>query len=457
MDIQLSCHLNKKSNFNRISKLIELNQQKILALIFFSIVLIFSCSPAKNIIVKNGLEFQLSECKNISSSLYGLYVTDTENKKEIININSDKLFTPASNTKIFTFYTSLNTIKDSITVLKYYQRNDSIVFFGLAYPGFLNPYIKSDTSIEGFFKNGTEKLFYSDSNYLEGKFGLGWAWDDYMDYYQCEKTSLPIYGNTLSLEFENDSITVYPEYLKKNIEFVKDSFFIYRSSEANFFQVGKFENKSLKEIPLRMNTKSVIESLKFISGKEINEWTGNLDNFNGPFYINQKFDDSLYIRLMHNSDNFVAEQLLLSCSSTIGDILSTSDMIGYAIKNYMPYLLSDCRWVDGSGLSRYNLFKPASIVKVLNDIYEKIGLVGIQKYFPEIMIYSAKENDNNEISGKVYAKTGTLSNNFNLSGYIFTKKSNIYLFSFMNNHFLAKPRVIRSEVKTILKYIIENY
>lgn len=160
---------------------------------------------------------------------------------------------------------------------------------------------------------------------------------------------------------------------------------------------------------------------------------------------------------MHNSDNFVAEQLMLLCSSTIADTLSTNVMINYSIKNYMPYLASNSRWVDGSGLSRYNLFKPSSIVKVLDDIYAKIGFVGIQKYFPEIMIYSSEELNSDENAGKVFAKTGTLSNNFNLSGYILTKKSKIYLFSFMNNHFLSKPSVIRSEVKTILKYIIENY
>lgn len=456
MDILLSCHLNKKYNFNKISKLIELSQQKSFVLLLFLFVLLFSCSPAKNI-VKSGVELKLSENKNISSSLYGLYVYDPGNKKEIININSEKLFTPASNTKIFTFFTCLNTLKDSIAVLKYYQKNDTILFFGLAYPGFLNPYIKGDTIISGFLKSRKEKLFYSDGNYLEGKFGYGWAWDDYMDYYQCEKSSLPIYGNTLSLEFENDTFTVFPDYIKKNIEWTKDSFFVYRTPEANEFHVGKFENKSWKEIPLRMDTKSVIEALQYESGKEIKEWYGNLDNFMGPYLIKQKFNDSLYIRLMHNSDNFVAEQLLLTCSANIGDTLSTSNMIRYATQNYMPYLSSNSRWVDGSGLSRYNLFKPVSIVKVLGDIYSKIGIIGIQKYFPEIVIYSTGEKDNNETAGKIYAKTGTLSNNFNLSGYIFTKKSNIYLFSFMNNHFLTKPSVIRSEIKTILKYIIENY
>lgn len=456
MDIQLSCHLKKKSNSNKISKLVELSKQKIFVLLFLILILI-SCSPVKNIIVNRGVEFQLSECKNISSSLYGFYVYDPDNKKEIVNINAEKLFTPASNTKILTFLTCINTLKDSIAVLKYYQRNDSLIFFGLAYPGFLNPNLNSDTIIAGFLKNRKEKLFYSDSNYSEGKFGTGWAWDDYLEYYQCEKSSLPIYGNSLNIEFENDTFTVYPDYLRKNINFVNDSFFIFRSAETNQFQVGKFENKSFKEIPLRMDTKSIIEALQYESGKEINEWTGNLDNFPGPFLINQKFNDSLYIRLMHNSDNFIAEQLMLVCSSTIADTLSINVMINYAIKNYMPYLLSNSRWVDGSGLSRYNLFKPSSIVKVLDDIYTKIGFVGIQKYFPEIMIYSSEELNSDENAGKVFAKTGTLSNNFNLSGYILTKKSKIYSFSFMNNHFLSKPSVIRSEVKTILKYIIENY
>jgi D-alanyl-D-alanine carboxypeptidase/D-alanyl-D-alanine-endopeptidase (penicillin-binding protein 4) len=128
--------------------------------------------------------------------------------------------------------------------------------------------------------------------------------------------------------------------------------------------------------------------------------------------------------------------------------------IHFSKNNLMPYLLDSCRWVDGSGLSRYNLFKPNSIIKVLEQILNKTGIESVKKMFPLI---SVDETSDSEKSHGVFAKSGTLSNNYNLSGYIITKKSNVYLFSFMNNHFLTGNRQIKTEMHKILSLIIEKY
>src|SRR5690606_36003020 len=75
--------------------------------------------------------------------------------------------------------------------------------------------------------------------------------------------------------------------------------------------------------------------------------------------------DSLYRRMMLPSDNYLAEQILYMCSSTLPGPMSVSKAIGYSSKNFLNDLPDAFQWRDGSGLSRSNLFSPRSIIKVL--------------------------------------------------------------------------------------------
>src|SRR5690606_40565208 len=68
----------------------------------------------------------------------------------------------------------------------------------------------------------------------------------------------------------------------------------------------------------------------------------------------------LYKVMMQESDNFIAEQLLLLCAQVLSDSLKTEIAIDFVKKHYLDDLVDEPVWVDGSGLSRYNLFTPRS-------------------------------------------------------------------------------------------------
>jgi D-alanyl-D-alanine carboxypeptidase/D-alanyl-D-alanine-endopeptidase (penicillin-binding protein 4) len=57
----------------------------------------------------------------------------------------------------------------------------------------------------------------------------------------------------------------------------------------------------------------------------------------------------------------------------------------------------------------------------------------------------------------VFAKTGTLSNNHCLTGFLITDSGLKLYFSFMNNHYVTSSSVVKEEMEKILWFIYKNY
>lgn len=373
-------------------------------------------------------------------------------KKEIISHNGQKYFTPASNTKLFTFYTAYKTLGDSIISLAYLKRKDSLIIKGTADPSFLYDFVSTKTI--NFLKNKKESIYLVDATINETPYGSGWAWDDYQYYYMPDKNLFPVYGNIVKFSLTDSLVSTTPSYFKQKIT-VLDSITIQRTLNENKFYLQKGTKKE-NEIPFITSNLLVSNLLGEILKKEV-KLIPDSEKYTNWKILRSIKSDELYKKMLVESDNFIAEQLMLQVGKEVSNLYSVKLAIKYSLENYLPNLPHKPRWVDGSGLSRYNLFSPNDFVFLLNKMYKEIPLQKLLNYFPVGGETGTLKNWYGNNKPFVYAKSGTLSNNYNLSGYLITKKGTILIFSYMNNHYQKSTSIVKNDIENTLKNIYNTY
>ena len=160
--------------------------------------------------------------------------------------------------------------------------------------------------------------------------------------------------------------------------------------------------------------------------------------------------------MMHRSDNFFAEQSLMMVSNELLGLMNDARIIDTILKTDFRDLPQRPRWADGSGLSRYNLFTPQDFVAILNKMKNEFGMERIKEIFPTgnegtLTNYYKTEN------GFIYAKTGTLSGVVALSGFLYTKRNKLLLFSVLVNNHRAPATDVRRAVEKFVQEVRVRY
>lgn len=388
----------------------------------------------------------------------GFALYDIEQQSMIAEYQADRYFTPASNTKLFTFYAGLSLLGDSIPALRYVTKGDSLIFWGIGDPSLLHPDMPSSKVLD-FLKNWNGKLFFYPHNYTGKRFGAGWTWGDYDEYYQCEISALPLYGNIV--RFTNH--TVSPRIFKDSLRTAgwTEKFNLSRDEFNNiFFSTGWPSGSFTEDVPYRTSPLMVAQLLADTLKKEVHLLPKtSLGSHYSTLYSLPI--DTLYRRMLQVSDNMFAEQIMLMCaakldSSNLG--FETKQSIDFVKTQLLTDLPDEPIWEDGSGLSRYNLFTPRSIIKLLQKIQTKVP--DQERLFGLLPIGGKAGTIKNQYKSRepfIFAKTGSLSNVYSLSGFLKTKKGKVLIFSLMNNNFIQKTAEIRKEVERILTEIHDKY
>jgi serine-type D-Ala-D-Ala carboxypeptidase/endopeptidase (penicillin-binding protein 4) len=389
----------------------------------------------------------------------GFVLYDPELKKQLFEYNAAQYFTPASNTKIFTFFASLKILGDSIPALKYSARQDSLIFWGTGDPSFFSKNVFTNDRTYNFLRAAPQALYFSTTNFNTTNFGPGWAWDDYNDYYLAERSPLPLYGNVFSIYSHQDTLTLSPIYFRSllHVGERKDKPKAIReqySNESTYYPSFQ-RRKFTADIPFKVDPTLSANLLSDTLKRKV-QWIEKAGSANATIVYSIPAD-SLYKEMMQESDNFIAEQLLLICSGILSDTLQPEIAIEYVKKNYLTDLKDEPIWVDGSGLSRYNLFTPRSIVELWDKIYT---MVPRERLFPLLATGGKNGTIRNWYKNGtpyIFGKTGSLSNNHCLSGYLVAKSGRVLIFSFMNSNFVQSTSDVRKNMQNILNEIYTKY
>jgi D-alanyl-D-alanine carboxypeptidase/D-alanyl-D-alanine-endopeptidase (penicillin-binding protein 4) len=191
-------------------------------------------------------------------------------------------------------------------------------------------------------------------------------------------------------------------------------------------------------------------------GRPVYSFEGPSTWLNNLRTVHSRPVDSMFRPMMFRSDNFFAEQTLLMVSNERLGRMNDVEIIDTLLNSDLKGLPQRPNWVDGSGLSRYNLFSPEDFVWLLNQFKNEFGLDRMMRLLPTGGLGTLSSRYKQD-SGRIYAKTGSLSDVITLSGYLITHKNRLLIFSILVNNSNASGYLVRNAMENFVSGIIRNY
>ena len=327
-------------------------------------------------------------------------VSIINNKGEIISsYNEDVPRLPASNQKLFSsaYVLSKYKLNNNLKTSLFKNKNDYYLH------GQGDPDLNYEDIIELISNVKENKIINFNIVEIDSKlyWPNGWTNTDKLYEYGSPITSLAIESN----HNKNDDIYALKNFIKNYLKNKFPNSKIY----INFFDSEKtFYLKNFKEINKVYSTP--ILSLLTLTNSE--------------------------------SHNFTAESLFKNASNTWND------------NNYIKLK----RWLENKGLPATNAyFADASGLSRKNKITTKLVVLFLDKmrYFNDFKAYQstlsitgvrgtlAKRFVNSELSGKFFGKTGTLSNVFALSGFLYKNEKPIIISIIQNSNKIDKEKAFK--------------
>jgi len=391
----------------------------------------------------------------------GIAIFNESTGQWVEKYQSDHYFTPASNTKIQSCYLGMKYLKDSIPGWQFAENKDSIFLMPLGDPSFMHPDFTYQPVAE--LIKSTKKRIVLCLPEKEDRFesyGRGWAWDDYPEDYQPERSRLNIYGNVLTVTKKEDGVQIRPSYFTKKQaipevytqwtrEKLNNNFFTKLDSIRDLEHQVPFITDNKYVLAKALIEDSLHPKKKIVIQKGWSQATATI--------IKTAPTDTLLKIMMNRSDNFFAEQVLLMTSQQLLGTINDAAIIDTILKTDFSSFPQKPEWADGSGLSRFNLTTPENYITLLQKMETEFSMDRIKAVFAQGGKGTLSSYYKN-IPGVLYAKTGTLGNQIALSGYIITNKGTRLLFSVLvGNHVSPSTYPVRHAVEQYLTAVMGDY
>lgn len=394
----------------------------------------------------------------------GIAIYNDTKGQWLAKYQSDHYFTPASNTKILATYVGLEFLGDSLPGWKMAENADTMFLLPQGDPSFMHPEFSCQPVVD-LIKNTSKKVLIATNQGQDNFeiFGNGWAWNDYAEDYQPERSRMPIYGNVVHFYQNNKKLeAIKPFYFFKDyvdLDKVEERNWTRDMSGNRFYTTSESNKRKYFQVPFSQQygpnllaATLLRDTLKkdLIYNKRINT------PLTGFKTIKTVPTDSLLRIMMLRSDNFYADQIVLMASEQLLGKMDDGTFIDTATKLLFSNLPQTMRWADGSGLSRYNLNTPENYVAILQQMHSKFGELRLKNIFEKAGEGTISTYYKN-FPGTIYAKTGTLGGQVALSGFIYTPKmQKLYFSVLVANHMSKSSAQVRRAVETYLTSVTKG-
>ena len=448
----------------------------------------------------NELETALEKFKNnanLISAHIGVQLLDSDGETKLLSYQDDKLFIPASVTKLWTTAMATRTLKPKYkfkTVVGYCGELDTS---NHTLKGDLYFIMNGDPSLESRFIEqsflndlrqilikrkikvieGSIKIIPADDNYHTCS---QWLWSDLGNYYGAGYSTSTFMDNMVELYF-NTNFSIGDTCKILNVIPISATFLL-----TNEVTVGN-QNRDLSfafgvplqgervikgKLPKRNSPYKVKVSMhdpKDFLNESIKELMTllNIRELNNLFALNTLTDTLLVyhspelselVKIVNfESNNNYAEHLMVECSKEYTDFLHIDTAATFMESYWSQSFLNEVYFSDGSGLSRKNLVTPQAmnglLVHIMKDFYpnEKECILGSLPVagISGTLKYIGKKT---AIEGNFIGKSGSMGGVRCYTGY-FRKNEEYFPFTVMVNHFLVSDAKVRRAIENLMEEI----
>ncbi|UCC80843.1 MAG: D-alanyl-D-alanine carboxypeptidase/D-alanyl-D-alanine-endopeptidase [Candidatus Zixiibacteriota bacterium] len=475
----------------------------------FSLAILFaaSASAADNYIAQ--IDSILADSA-LANALVGLAIRDITSDSLLYDLNAGKLFSPASNMKLFTSAAALELLGPGYRFKTRFSHSGEIDKKGRL-KGDLIIAGGGDPLISGRFRDSITEVLYLwadslssygikeikgdiivDNSFFAGqRLGFGWSWDDLSYWYACPVTALAFDDNCVDLEFrpgkkvgDKAKITINPEtdYIKitnnavtlpAGSEFTLDYYRTPSTNDVEFFggiavdDSGQVDYVSVyrpeiycayifSDVLKAVNIKfeGVIYNLDELKEKERDYIEENIKHL----FAWQSDSLGVVVAVINQrSQNLFAELTLLTMGKKIGGegSFTKSLEVVQAFFDSIGISSDDLDMNDGSGLSYINLVKPDAIIRLLKFMYnsEHFEIYYNSLRTPRDFRLVGVENREN-----VRVRGGTIANTRTYSGYLTGPASgHLLAFSIMVNNYSCPKKYVESWQDSILEVLLRHF
>lgn len=418
--------------------------------LFWISLLLWACSTTRRTQQAATPLQQLLTDSALLQAHVGVLVVAAEEGRTLAAHNEQRYFVPASNTKLFTLFAGLRFLGDSLPAAELAEpAPGQLLLRSTGDPTFLHPDYARQPLAEVVRRY--PQVYWQNAALRTTPYGNGWSWNDYDAPYMAPRSSMPMFGNVVDFSVQAGQLRVQPaaaRVLVANADAIIDSGFDVRR---------RFDDAQFSIIPGRNRRLSSTLYLPAEQAAQLaathfgNLWrTSSVPHYTGPWRrLYSQPTDSMLKPMMHRSDNFFAEQTLLMISQQLWGYMDENRVIDSLLRSDLRGLPQPPRWVDGSGLSRYNLFSPADMVWLLQALRTRFGMPRLQQLLPTGNTGTLR-NYYTTLEGKIFAKTGTLAGVVALSGYLYAASGKLLQFSVLVNNHNGSATAVRRAVERYL-------